>query len=181
MTLIPYFAYGSNMLLQRLQGRCKSARFHSLASVPGYKVVFSKRSTDGSGKATLVKTTADNARVYGVVFHLSEEEFDTLDDFEGVGNGYYRQDDFRVEVGSDAKLLTVSTYFGMDGYLDPKLQPYDWYLGLVIAGAEQNGLPENYVAALRANPSRIDPNPKRPSRLEAQRVLASLNQKKTQK
>jgi gamma-glutamylcyclotransferase len=154
MTPIPYFAYGSNMLSQRLQGRCNSAHFHSLASVPGYQVAFSKRSTDESGKATLVKTTAENARAYGVVFHLSNEQLGTLDTFEGVGKGYSRQDDFRVEVGSNAEPLTVSTYIGMDDHFDPELQPYDWYLDLVVAGAEQNGLPDDYVAALRATPSR---------------------------
>ena len=72
MTKFTYFAYGSNMLLERLRKRCKSARFLGVAVVHGYKLVFSKKSKkDGSGKATIAKTANDDAAVYGALFEIN--------------------------------------------------------------------------------------------------------------
>ena len=51
-----YFAYGSNMLEQRLKDRVKSAEFLLNAWIRGYEVRFRKMSIDGSGKADLVQT-----------------------------------------------------------------------------------------------------------------------------
>ena len=51
-----YFAYGLNMLEQRLKDRVKSAEFFSNAWIRGYEVRCRKKSDDRSGKADLVKT-----------------------------------------------------------------------------------------------------------------------------
>jgi len=63
----------------------------------------------------------------------------------------------------------------MADYLNAELQPYDWYLDLVVAGAEQNGLPQAYIDALRTTSSRGDPNLQRPSRLEALSLRTSTD------
>ena len=44
MATFTYFAYGSNMLLERLQKRCKTASFLGLAVAHGYTLAFSKKS-----------------------------------------------------------------------------------------------------------------------------------------
>jgi len=52
-----YFAYGSNLCLKIFKepSRVPSASFKCVATLEGYRVVFWKRSTDGSGKATIVR------------------------------------------------------------------------------------------------------------------------------
>lgn len=177
MKTILYFAYGSNMLLQRLKSRCGSVRFHCIASVPGYEIAFIKKSKDRSGKATLLPTTAEAARIYGVVFQIDENEIKALDAFEGRGSGYERIDDFRVETEIGAEFLIVSTYIAASEHLDSLLQPYDWYLDLIVAGAEQAELPETYIQMLRATAAIEDPKPERPTRLEALRLLTNLMKK----
>lgn len=76
---IRYFAYGSNMLPQRLQRRCTSARKCGLAMLPGYDLSFCKISKDGSGKATLLPSSRLEAKVYGVIFHLASDDLPNLD------------------------------------------------------------------------------------------------------
>ena len=52
-----YFAYGSNMLKERLcaRDRCPSAMPVDVGSIRGYTLQFWKISKDGSGKATIVR------------------------------------------------------------------------------------------------------------------------------
>ncbi|MEJ2388678.1 MAG: gamma-glutamylcyclotransferase, partial [Chromatiaceae bacterium] len=42
--------------------------------------------------------------------------------------------------------------------IEPNLRPYDWYKGLVVAGAMENGLPPAYVEWLRTFDSQPDPD-----------------------
>lgn len=83
MSSIRDFACGSNMLLQRLQARCKSASVICVASVPGYRLTVSNNNEDGSGKATIVADPA--ARVYGVELDISSEDATELDRIRARG------------------------------------------------------------------------------------------------
>lgn len=136
-----YFAYGSNMLPARLICRCPSAKAVGLGVARAWSLEFSKASKDGSGKATLV--AAPNSAVPGVIFEIELGERRQLDQHEGVGFGYRRDDAFAVE-GSPAP---TSSYLGTA--LDEALRPYDWYLATIIAGAEHHGLDAGHIAALR--------------------------------
>ena len=136
-----YFAYGSNMLPARLVGRCPSAKFVGLGVARARRLEFSKASNDGSGKSTLV--AAPDSAVPGVIFEIELSERQLLDQHEGVGFGYRRDDAFAVE-GSPS---LTSSYLGTA--LDETLRPYDWYLATVIAGAEHHGLDAEHIAALR--------------------------------
>lgn len=172
MGKIQYFAYGSNMLAERLQQRCKSAKIVSIGAVHGHALAFSKKSKDGSGKATLVPSDDATGRVYGVLFELDSEELADLDVFEGVGFGYERVDDFAVQTESGPVIAAV--YLGSTGHLDANQRPYDWYHELVLAGAKQNHLPLSYLEALNTVVSVIDPIENRESRKEALDLLKSL-------
>lgn len=172
MSKIRYFAYGSNMLSQRLQERCRSARAIGPAFADGYDVVFHKRSLDTSGKATLAKTERPGARVHGVLFELDERERGNLDKAE---HRYERIDTFEVTTADRANQLSVATYVAPAAAIDTALIPFDWYLDLVIAGADQHELPDDYIAALRAVRYRVDTDLTRPERLNALGLLVALN------
>ena len=70
-------------------------------------------------------------------------------------------------VDTQGASVDAFTYVAQAGYVDPTLTPLDWYVALVVAGAEQNGLPEDYVEALRAVESIPDPDPRRATEARA--------------
>jgi gamma-glutamylcyclotransferase len=174
MTSIQYFAYGSNMLTERLRARCKSATVRCAAAINGYRLAFSKNSQDGSGKATIYPCQEEGCRVYGMVFDLDESDLPTLDRFEGTGRGYDRVEGLRAQAYGTDRPFDVITYIAGPGYTNKNLKPYDWYLRLVAAGARQHTLPSDYVAAIEAVPSVNDPETDRPSRQEALKLLENI-------
>ena len=164
-----YLAYGSNMLTRRLQARCSSARPVGPGLIFNHAIAFSKRGQDGSGKATLVARSG--ASVPGVLFHLDFEDRPVLDRFEGAGRGYDRHDAMNVR-GADGETVTAFTYIAPPDMCDPNLRPFDWYLGLVEAGAREHGLPDAHCRALSQIETIADPDAERPGHVEARVLLA---------
>lgn len=169
MVTIQYFAYGSNMLTERLRARCLSAKAQGVASADNYVLAFCKKSRDGSGKATLCP--AARGQVFGVVFDLDESELPKLDEAEGAGNGYDRIEDFQVHMAGSRAPRSVVIYIANSVFIDQSLKPYDWYVKLVVAGARQQGLPLQCTDEIEAMQSIADPKPDRKSRLAALRLL----------
>lgn len=169
-----YLAYGSNMLIERLQARVPSAKPVSHARVEGWCLQFDKRSADGSGKCHIVPSPGDV--VYGVVFSIPLADHGKLDDFEGRYHGYERQRLLEVILGDGSK-VEAFTYVADPDYVQAGLLPYDWYHDLVVAGAEQHHLPTDYIAALKRIDSWPDPEVDRPARAKALKVLAEFRSK----
>ncbi len=167
MKRVPYFAYGSNLLTQRLTARCPSARVVGRGVVAGYRFGFFKHShRDGSGKAALLAEAG--AVTHGVVFELAATEMDVLDRFEGVGLGYDRTDavNVRLEDGSERSCTTYLASDPRDG-----LRPFDWYLALVLAGAAEHGLHRAHVDLIADTIFTPDPDERREGRRLAQKAL----------
>ena len=156
------------MLALRLQKRCPSAVFVEAATADGYAVNFSKLGRDASGKGALFKKEKSTA--LGVVFEIAESDLKSLDKAEGVWFGYDRRIDFEV-VTNSGKTLETTTY--LPPKMDIQLQPFGWYLALVVAGAIENNLPQDYIKKLKSTPYQIDEDQNRPSRLEALETLKS--------
>jgi hypothetical protein len=169
MAQFRYFAYGSNMLIEWLGGRCPSATAQQVGWVDDWALTFSKMSTDGSGKATIFPKAG--SRVFGVVFEIDLAERQALDAAE---KGYSRRDHFPLQVANTSSPLFATTYLAENTQIDLNLKPYDWYLGLVIAGARQQQLPLEYISTLEAEPSRMDGRTDRKIRLEAIKVLRDI-------
>lgn len=169
MSTFHYFAFGSNMLRQRLtvSDRCPSAVALGPAMAAGFRVTMWKRSMDSSGKATLVE--AEGHAAHGVLYKIGLDELALLDKSEGVGFGYERDDALAVRWG--AETVTAHAYIAAPGYTDATLVPFDWYAALCIAGADQHALPDHHVEALAAIPMRPDPEPQRETRQRALRML----------
>lgn len=158
---IPYFAYGSNMLLERIRSRVPSARVLGTATLRGYQLRFNKLSKDGSGKANIVPATDPRAAVHGVLYHLDDDDRPQLDKAEGLGNGYHVR---RLRVSRDGAEEEVLAYVAAPGAIRDDLRPFHWYKNMVIDGAMQNQLPEPYVRQIEAvaaieDPGRRSPRP----------------------
>lgn len=145
--VVGYFAYGSNLHAARLADRAPSSRFVCVAQLPGYRLAFHKRSLiDGSGKCNIVQA-AETHSVWGAVYELGRRDIERLDLEEVVHGGYVRKP-FEVRVGAASR--EVHAYQAPPELTDESLLPFDWYHGLVIQGARQHALPQEYIALLEA-------------------------------
>ena len=151
-----YFAYGSNMSTPRLRRRVPSARPLGAARVDGWKLVFDKRSVDGSGKCTLSRGAGV---VHGALFEIDARDRSALDQAEGPG--YLSRE---VEAALNGAVLSSFSYVAKEDWLERALRPYTWYLDLVVAGAREHGLPEAYVGRILAVESVPDPDSTREAR-----------------
>ena len=164
-----YFAFGSNMLTTRLKARCAGAIPVGRAVADGTVIEFSKPSIDRSGKATLRREAG--GRTVGVLFEIPIAELGQLDCHEGVANGYERRDAFPVRLVDDDEMVRAAAYLATSP--NNSLKPYDWYLALVIAGAYEHGLGDDYLSELRRVAYMLDPNDSRRTRAEAIEALTA--------
>jgi hypothetical protein len=159
-----YFAYGSNIWQPRLENRVGKVRVLGVGILNGFELRWHKRSTDGSGKADIVPV--GGAAVVGVVSQLTDDQLLLLDEFEGVGKGYHRDETLVVTVGEHA--VQVVTYRADPASIDRSLLPYDWYTAFVVAGARAHGLPAAYIHHLTKQLTKLDPNGERSARRRAE-------------
>lgn len=165
-----YFAYGSNLLAERLAARCPNAKPVGLATVAGWRLAFQAKSFDGSGKATMLAD--ETGTVHGRLYEIPVDERDTLDRAEGADRDppvYVRRDDFVVTGEDGNEIRDVAVYLAREE--TPALEPWDWYRALIVAGGMQAGLPADVVASLAVTPALPDPLEGRRSRREALAVL----------
>ncbi|WP_412022088.1 gamma-glutamylcyclotransferase family protein [Burkholderia cepacia] len=152
-----YFAYGSNMSVERLVLRTPSARVVAIGYVPGHRLVFDKVSRkDGSGKCDCERTDARNDSVCGVLYAITEADRRALDKAEGAGYGY---EPCQVNVETEQGPVLALTYIATDKRQG--LNPYHWYKRHVLAGARQAHLPASYIAAIEQVQSIDDPDSER--------------------
>lgn len=157
------FSYASNMCRERLRDRVPSARIRGRAVLAGHELRFHKESdVDGSGKADVHHTGRPKDRVWGVLARISARDRTRMDEYEGVGSGYF-VDHLPVRTG-DGRVVEAAAYRAQASAVRPGLRPFSWYLRLVVTGALQHGLPASYVRRLRALPADPDPDAERARR-----------------
>jgi len=150
------FAYGSNMLWRRIRARVPSARPLGTAILHGHRLQWHKSGRDGSGKCDVVPTTEAGHAVHGVLYEMLAAEKPALDRAEGLGTDY---DEKQVEVEARHGPVTAWVYHAMR--TDPTMRPYGWYKAIVLAGAREHSLPDDYVARLDAALAIDDPDAER--------------------
>ena len=149
------FAYGSNMLSARLRERkrCPSAKPLCVAELNGFMLRWHKRSKDGSGKCDIVSVSSPKAHVFGVLYRVAVSERCALDKAEGLGKGYAK---ICINVVCKGGPKTAEAYQATD--IDQSRRPYSWYRALVVAGAREHRLPEEYISQLEAVATQEDPD-----------------------
>ncbi len=157
MSIILYFAYGSNMSTPRLRYRVPGCRFAFVARLPNHTLCFHKRSNDGSAKCNAFKTAAPADAVIGAVYEIPANEKPALDRAEGLGAGYHEE--MVCVLSPEGQQVTVRTYIANAAAIDDTLEPYSWYKDFVLAGAEEHQLPLPYVESrIRAVHAIRDPD-----------------------
>jgi gamma-glutamylcyclotransferase len=151
-----YFAYGSNMLFERLRERVPSAVALGTVKLPEYALVWNKTGKDGSGKCSIVKTSKLQDNVWGVLYEIDPTEKLNLDRVEGLGYGY---DEIIVQLEFNGKTVEACTYIATS--FNPFLKPFCWYKDFVVYGSRQNNLPKHYISMLETADCIKDPDKKR--------------------
>ena len=82
---------------------------------------------------------------------MSAEDKLNHDKAEGLGQGYGER---LVKISTQAGQLRAMIYYATS--ISPGLRPYDWYRDLVVAGAREHGLPEEYVRVVASVPTMTD-------------------------
>jgi Holliday junction resolvase RusA-like endonuclease len=147
-----YFAYGSNMSLERLQGRVTTLKKICNAFLPNYLLRTNKKGDDGSGKANVEQGSSSDV-VWGVLWSIPETSRAKLDEKEGFYPGrhdsHYRPD--QILVFDESKVpWRAMTYVACQGRTtDEDLHVQDWYYDFICSGAVENGLPTDYVDMLK--------------------------------
>lgn len=147
-----YFAYGSNMQRATLCERRGIACQRALAArVPGWRVVFDKPPLIPIGEsfANIVPDAA--AEAFGVLFEIAETDLSHLDLTEGVLIGNYERVLISaVPIGGEE---VIAAHTLTSPRRDASLFPSPRYMGLVIEGASEHGLPPAYLEYLRTVPT----------------------------
>jgi gamma-glutamylcyclotransferase len=125
-----YFAYGSNMDLNRMKQRKVNFKIIGLGVLKGYELKFNKIKDSCSGYANII--TNSTANVEGIVYEL--ESFDQLDVFEGVEKKHYHRSEITVEI-NEAPIL-VNVYIAYQNRIKEGLKPRESYLNHLKAGKQ---------------------------------------------
>lgn len=148
-----YFAYGSNLLTERIHLRNPSAVIYSVARLQDFKLDFGNpqgktSETWHGGIATIFESPGDE--VWGVVWKMNKSNLSSLDKQEGVKSGMYVPIEVTVST-QEGKEITCRSY-QMTNY--ERVPPSPQYKKVICMGAKENGLPLEYQKKLNA----IEPN-----------------------
>jgi cation transport regulator ChaC len=141
-----YLTYGSNMNRSVFEGRRGMRPIRAQpALLENYRLRFNLAIGPGERGVANLESQA-GVRTWGVLYLISVEQSEHLDRTEGVPRGAYR----RIPVGAivdGSRQITAFTYQSDRISLGRKPSPR--YIGLLIEGAVQHGLPPGYLRYLR--------------------------------
>lgn len=115
----------------------------------GWRLTFAGEGVIGweGAVTTIVESPGD--RVFVALYDVHPWDAAQLDEVEGVVAGTYRKLHVRVVTLDGEVTAWVYVFTGYEGGL-----PTAWYLSEIANAAEKAGAPDDYVAALRARPTR---------------------------
>lgn len=140
---LPYFAYGSNLSVGGMAGRCPTATRIGRARLDGWRLTF-------RGVADI--EPAEGELVEGALWTVTPKDVRSLDQYEGAPHLYDRE---VVEVVADGKKVKAFTYVMTSRHEVGLPSPY--YYGIIEQGYEDFGIElsllERSLSDLRARHS----------------------------
>jgi hypothetical protein len=127
---------------EQMQRRCPSSRFFSVGRLPDYAFAIARHSRlRNCGTANIF--TRPGSEVWGVVYHLSDEDLTILDGFE---DGYRRENVLVLTSTRGDQTIEALAYIAAkeDNAPLPNLE----YKKLMVEGARHWQLPQNYLQML---------------------------------
>jgi hypothetical protein len=142
------FAYGSTLHPAQIAARCQRPDVLAVARLPDHALAFFGHSKiwDGGQETVIAHPGSD---VWGVIYRLSYSDTDQLDAWQDVrmdGSGAYFH--YPMDVIASTGQSYPVLFYKKDVCGEPRL-PSEEYLALIVSGAEAQGLPTDYIGALR--------------------------------
>jgi len=145
-----YFAYGANVHPGWLRRRIPDAELLGAAVLPGHRLAFRKRGRDGAARSDAQPGSMPGDTLPGVLYAVRSEALAQL----GAAGAGYRME--AVEVLLAGAPRQAVTWRAEDSAVAAGLQPPDWYVALIRAGAAMLGLPAAHQEWLASVPVRVD-------------------------
>ena len=131
---------------------CADHRFLAPARLDGFHLLFLRRSTRWkAGAADVVE--ADGAATWGALYEVSAADLDALDAKEFAAEGGYRRR--TVEVATDDGARHTAVTYEVVSKEPRELAPRLEYVELLVRGARERALPQEWVALLEGLPARL--------------------------
>lgn len=129
-----YFAYGSNMDVERIKKRCPDAKKISNGTLHNWKAFF-----DENGVAS-IKKTKEKTHVNGVVWEIKKSDIKILDKKEGVKKHEYKEDHVNIETPNGTKKCLV--YIALT---KKEGKPKKYYKKLIKTGEKENKIKDTFT------------------------------------
>lgn len=144
-----YAAYGSNLDPDRMRAYCPHSPMVDVGWLEGWRLTFAGEDVIGweGAVCTIVESPGD--RVFVALYDVHPRDAEILDEVEGVSSDTYRRLTVRIATLDGDVTAWVYVFDGYEGGL-----PTAWYLSEIVNAAEKAGAPDDYVAELRARPTR---------------------------
>lgn len=144
-----YFAYGSTMHTPILAGRGVKIISKEPGYLENYRINFNKKAIDGTAKATIV--AAEGERIYGLLYKVSAQELDKLNNIEGASSGHYVRQSLPV-CSTNGEIFMAEVYVATPKHIDAEgvLKPSSRYIQTLITAALENKLDAHYIDYLKS-------------------------------
>lgn len=162
-----YLAYGSNLHPRRLEARVGAVELLAIVPLAGWSLRFDKRGGDGSAKANLHAVPGTGQVAWAAAYSLRPDQVGKLDVFEGCGSGY---ETLPMTISMGQQRIEAFIYLAPSQWISRDLLPFDWYVELIVHGAQHHYIDAPYVEHIAAHPDRVDPDHRR-----ARRELRGMN------
>ncbi|MGB2696082.1 MAG: gamma-glutamylcyclotransferase family protein [Dehalococcoidia bacterium] len=142
MARVLYFAYGALLDQRKLRRRCLDAVSLGRARLPDFRLAFTRYSrADKGGVADVVPEPG--AEVWGALYDIDDACLASLDEYEEAPRAY-RRETARVIAEDGVEREAVIYIANKTGDFAPSRQ----YLAIIVGGAREHGLPEEYVQGI---------------------------------
>lgn len=143
-----YFAYGSNMDVERVQQRGMAFVRRCAGRLVGHRLVFNKRAKGAQGVAHANIEPWPTGTVEGVLYVLAApENILQMDPYEGYPIRYNRS---IMSIETKTRVAAAWVYEANPQFIETGCKPTQSYLNHLLAGAEYLSGP--YFAGLAATP-----------------------------
>jgi len=115
----------------------------------GWRLTFGGEDLLGYEGSVCTIVESDGDRVFVALYDVHPHDAQLLDEVEGVAAGTYQRLHVRVASLDGEHTAWVYVFTGYEGGL-----PTAWYLSEIANAARKAGAPDDYVADLRARPTR---------------------------
>ncbi|XP_048731862.2 gamma-glutamylcyclotransferase-like [Ostrea edulis] len=145
-----YFAYGSNLLRQRLTLQNPSAEFQDVGKLQNFRLIFKSpadpQKSRWRGAAATIEPHPEGS-VWGVIWQLDERDKASLDRQEGI----YDAISVDIITPDNKTYSDCRTYVMQKSYITDKFdnRPSPHYKDVLVKGAQQNHIPQTYIEFLQ--------------------------------